>query len=263
MVWWKRGAVLSIALALASLGCRRSATEDVPVVAAASDLQFALAEAAQGFTAQTGRQVKLAFGSSGNFTQQLEQGAPFQLFMSADESFVLRLAKAGRTQDQGSLYAIGRIALLVPPGSPLKADGSLEDLRAALKDGRLQTFAIANPKHAPYGQRAEEALRKMGLWEALQPKLVLGENVSQAAQFATSGSAQGGIIAYSLAKSPQMAHKGSFALIPAEWHSPLAQRMVLMKGAGPTAKAFYAFLQRPEARTIFQNHGFALPDERR
>lgn len=262
MANWKRGWAVTLLLALSTLGCRRSAAEDVPVVAAAADLQFALEEISQTFTATTGRTVKLSFGSSGNFVRQLEQGAPFQLFMSADEAFVFRLVKAGRTLDGGMLYATGRIALFVPHGSPLKADGSLADLRAALADGRLVAFAMANPEHAPYGQRAEEALRHVGLWEAIQPRLVLGENVSQAAQFATSGSTQGGIIAYSLAQSPRITRMGAFALIPEAWHRPLAQRMVLLKGAGPTAKAFYEHLQRPDARRILRQYGFGLPSER-
>lgn len=261
MVSWKRGVAVPLLLALFSLGCR-SAAADGPVVAAAADLQFALEDISRQFTSATGKSVKLAFGSSGNFVRQLEQGAPFQLFLSADEAFVFRLAKAGRTLDEGTPYATGRIGIFVPHGSPLKADGSLEDLRAALGDGRLRSFAMANPDHAPYGQRAEEALRKVGLWEAIQPRLVLGENVSQAAQFATSGSTQGGIIAYSLARSPRLTGMGAFALIPEAWHRPLAQRMVLMKGAGPTAKAFYEHLQRPEARAILRDHGFVLPSER-
>lgn len=103
-------------------------------------------------------------------------------------------------------------------------------------------FAIANPEHAPYGRRAEEALRHAGLWEAIKPKLIFGENVSQAAQFATSGSVDGGIIAWLLARSPQMAHIGRYALIPAEWHGPLSQRMVLSKNADATAQAFYRYM---------------------
>src|SRR5437762_3145654 len=111
--------------------------------------------------------------------------------LSADEGFVFRLADAGKTLDRGTLYAEGRIVLFAPKGSPLKPDGNFADLRAALQDGRIQRFAIANPEHAPYGRAAEQALKGQGLWEAVLPKLVLGENVSQAAQFATSGSAQG------------------------------------------------------------------------
>src|SRR5688500_5586334 len=135
----------------------------------------------------------------------------------------------------GTLYAVGRTVIIVPHGSPLTADGTFEDLRAALNDGRVEKFAIANPEHAPYGRRAEEALRHAGLWEQIEDKLVLGENVAQAAQFATSGATQGGIVAYSLALSPEISELGSYALIPQDWHEPLRQRMVLLRGAGETA----------------------------
>jgi molybdate transport system substrate-binding protein len=130
-----------------------------------------------------------------------------------------------------------------------------------LQDGRIQRFAIANPEHAPYGRAAEQALKGQGLWEAVLPKLVLGENVSQAAQFATSGSAQGGIFAYSLAVSPEVSSLGSYALISAEWHAPLRQRMVLMKNASDIAKSFYAYIQSPGSRAIFRKYGFVLPGE--
>ena len=232
-----------------------------PLIAGAADLKFALEEIAVRFKAERGQDVKLVFGSSGNFYRQIEQGAPFAMFLSADEDFVFKLADAGRTQDQGALYAVGRIGVIVPPGSPLKADGELKDLAAALTDGRLKKFAIANPEHAPYGKRAEEALRRAGLWERLKDKLVFGENVAQAAQFATTGSTQGGIIAYSLALSPALAKAGSFALIPDTWHAPLRQRMVLLKGADPTAQAFYRYMSEPAARTIMKRYGFVLPGE--
>jgi molybdate transport system substrate-binding protein len=149
----------------------------------------------------------------------------------------------------------------VPHGSPLEADGTLDDLAAALADGRLDRFAIANPEHAPYGKRAEEALRHKGLWEAIVPRLVLGENVSQAAQFATSANAQGGVIAYSLALSPPVSALGAYELVPEDWHSPLLQRMVLLEDAGPVAERFYAFIQEPAARAIFGRYGFGLPGE--
>ncbi|MCY1507396.1 Molybdate-binding protein ModA [compost metagenome] len=179
--------------------------------------------------------------------------------MSADEDFVFRLADAGKTVDRGRLYAVGRIGVLVPHGSSLKADGELKDLSAALKDGRLQKFAIANPEHAPYGARAKEALQHAGLWELVQPKLVLGENISQTAQFATSGSTQGGIIALSLAKAPSVAKLGEFALIPEAWHQPLKQRMVLIKNAPPAARAFYDYIATPAAQEIMVRYGFAMP----
>ncbi len=257
-----RLAGLTTALALiAALTARAQSQVPEPVVAAAADLQFALVEVADAFKMSTGRSVKLTFGSSGNFARQIRQGAPFEVFFSANEDFVKDLARDGFTRNAGDLYAIGRIVLMVPKGSPLKADGRLADLRTALTDGRLKKFAIANPEHAPYGARAEEALRHAGLWEAIRPRLVYGENVSQTAQFATSGNTQGGIIAYSLALAPQVAALGSFELIPADWHQPLRQAMVLTKSAGATAEAFYAFAKSPEVRAIFRRYGFVLPGE--
>jgi molybdate transport system substrate-binding protein len=230
-----------------------------PTVAAASDLKFALEEVAALFEQQTGHKLRLVFGSSGHFKTQILQGAPFHLFMSADEGFVDELADAGRTEGRGRAYAVGRIGIIVPPGSPLKPDGELKDLAAALKDGRLQKFAIANPEHAPYGARAREALQHAGLWDTIRPRLVYGENVSQAAQFATSGSTQGGIVALSLALAPAVAGTGSFQLIPQGWHQPLKQRMVLVKGAPPAAKAFYDYLSTPAAQAIMVRYGFAMP----
>lgn len=235
--------------------------QTVATVAAASDLKFAIEEVAAQFEKATGQKLRLVFGSSGNFKTQILQGAPFHLFMSADENFVYELADAGKTEDRGRAYAVGRIGIMVPKGSPLKADGELQDLAAALKDGRLQKFAIANPEHAPYGARAKEALQHQKLWDGLQGKLVLGENISQAAQFATSGSTQGGIIAYSLALSPAVARMGSFALIPASWHQPLKQRMVLVKGAPPAARAFHEHLSTPAAQAIMVRYGFAMPKD--
>jgi len=257
-----RRAVLGVALVLAIGGMRSTAVAaEEPAVAAAADLNTALPEVAALFNKQTGRSVKLTFGSSGNFAQQIQNGAPFEVFLSADEGYVEKLSAAGKTDGAGVLYAIGRIGLFQPKGSPITADGNLRDLAAAVRDGRLQKFAIANPEHAPYGRAAEEALTHAGLWDAIRPKLVLGENVAQATQFATSGSAQGGIIPLSLALTPQVKAAGTFALIRAEWHKPLRQRAVVLKSAGETARTFYAFLQTPPARAIFKRYGFVLPGE--
>lgn len=238
---------------------------EVPAVAAAADLKFALAEIAARFKQQNGRDVKLTFGSSGNFAQQIEQGAPFELFLAADENFIFRLADQGLTADRGALYAIGRIVLFVPRGSALKTGDTWQDLKMALADGRLKRFAIANPAHAPYGRAARAALQHAGLWPAIETRLVFGENAAQAMQFAASGSSQGGIVPLSLSKAPEVAGRGSFLAVPAAWHAgePLRQRMVLMKGAGATARAFHDFLQQPVAREIFVRHGFTLPEEGR
>ena len=132
-------------------------------------------------------------------------------------------------------------------------------LAAALADGRLQRLAIANPAHAPYGARAREALTHVGLWPAIEPRLVIGENISQAAQFASTGSAQGGIISLSLAMAPALATLGHFELIPAHFHKPLVQRMVLLKGAPPAAVAFYAYLAQPQAQEVMARFGFTRP----
>jgi len=237
------------------------AAEAAPAVAAASDLKFALEEVARQFRADSGRDVRLTFGSSGNLARQIEQGAPFELFLSADEDLVFGLAEKGLTRDRGALYAIGRIVLFVPAGSPIAPDADLDGLRSALAAGKVNHFAIANPEHAPYGRAAEQALRHAGLWQRLHGRLVLGENVSQAAQFAVAGDTEGGIIAYSLAVAPTMANRGRFALVPETWHAPLRQRMALLKGATDDATRFYVYSQSPPARALMNRYGFALPSE--
>lgn len=259
LAWLRRRLVFAV-LVVSGLSSNASA-QNVPVVAAASDLQFALAEIAERFQRETGSAVRISFGSSGNFRRQIAQGGPFELYLSADEEYVLALHQAGFTEDEGVLYAIGRVVLMVPHGSNLSADGQLGTLAKALERGEIRRFAIANPEHAPYGVAAKESLLHAGLWESLQPYLIYGENVSQAAQFALSGNAEGGIIAYSLALAPNIAARGSFEPIPESWHNPLRQRMVLVKGAGETARRFYDYVQSPPARDILTRYGFVLPGE--
>lgn len=226
-------------------------------VAAASDLKFAMDELIGQYEAQTGRKVQAVYGSSGQFFMQIGQGAPFDIFLSADESLVEQLANQGLTQGPGVLYGIGRLVFFVPKGSLLKPD--LADLKPALEDGRLKRFAIANPAHAPYGRAAQQSLQRMGLWPAMAPRLVLGENVSQAAQFAASGATQGGIFALSLVLAPALREAGAYIEVPADLHAPLRQRMVLLKRAGPGAQAFYSWLQEPAARAVLQRYGFSMP----
>lgn len=257
----RQAAIWMAATALFSSAFPSSHAQTVPTLAAASDLKFAIEEVAARFEKDTGNKLRLVFGSSGNFKTQILQGAPFHLFMSADENFVYELAEAGKTEDRGRTYAIGRIVIMVPPDGVLKPDGQLRDLAAALKDGRLKKFAIGNPEHAPYGARGKEALMHAGLWESIEGKLVLGENISQAAQFAISGSAEGGIVAYSLALAPNFASRSKFELIPESWHKRLVQRMVLVKGAPPEARAFYQYLSTPAAQEIMVRYGFAMPRE--
>jgi molybdate transport system substrate-binding protein len=225
------------------------------LVGAASDLRFALADVIAQFERETPHRFTLNLGSSGNFAQQIRQGLPVELYLSADEAYVFQLADAGLTQDRGSLYAIGRIALLVPAGSTIALDAELRGLKAQWAS--VTRFAIANPVHAPYGRAAAEALQKLGVWEQVQSGLVLGENISQATQFVTTGAAQAGITALSLAVAPDVAAQSRHVVLPARLHAPLRQRMVLTKQAGPAARALYDHLRSPGAQATLQKYGFA------
>ncbi|MBL8139027.1 MAG: molybdate ABC transporter substrate-binding protein [Acidobacteria bacterium] len=258
MVRFRRQCV-ALGVALTCLLAPGLSAQRAPAIAAASDLNFALTEIAAQFERETGQRVETVFGSSGTLARQIQDGAPFELFLSADEAFVDTLAAAGLTRGRGTLYGVGRIALFAPTGSPLDPAQGLAGLARLIERGGTRRFAIANPAHAPYGRAAESALRKQGLWTALQPSLVLGENVSQAAQFATTGNAVGGIIAYSLALAPNLQGRGRYALIPADDHAPLRQRMVLTARAGPVATRFYDYMQTPAARAILERYGFGLP----
>lgn len=249
-------AVLAALVAAGAVGAH--AQGKPALVAAASDLKFALDAIAGEFQRSTKFALTLSYGSSGNFARQIQQGAPFELFLSADEAYVFRLADAGLTRDRGVRYAIGRIALYVPKGSPIALDAELKGLRGSI--ARIDKLAIANPEHAPYGRAAREALDKLGLWDAARARLVLGENVSQAAQFVTSGAAQAGIIALSLAVANALAKQGEHVVIDDRLHAPLNQRMVLAREASAAAEAFYRHLQSPAARETLHRFGFGVPD---
>lgn len=256
MAWLWR----SLALLLLICGSPWVAAE-VPNIAAAANIKFAMEQIVKNYQQQTGKQLRVSYGSSGNFVAQIKHGAPFQLFLSADEKYVAALASAKVTADNGVVYAYGRLALVAHNNSPLTLDTDLSGLTQLLQSGQLTRFAIANPEHAPYGERARQLLQQKGLWQALQPSIVYGENVSQAAQFALSGSTQGGIVALSLAMAPQFRERGRYVALPDEQHHPLTQRMVLLKGAGDVAQDFYRYLQSEPARAVFSAYGFALPEE--
>jgi molybdate transport system substrate-binding protein len=234
--------------------------QKLPVVAAAANLNFALTEVAERFSRDRGMQVEVVFGASGTLTRQILDGAPFEVFLAADEEFPNQLTAAGRTRDAGVVYAVGRLAIFAPNGSPLEVDERLEGLTKLLKAGGVTRFAIANPDVAPYGRAAEAVLRKRGLWESIRPQLVLGDTIAQAAQFATTGNAVGGLVAYSLIHGPGFSDRGTSALIPEADHQPLRQRMVLLKTASPTAMQFYAYVQSEAARAILQKHGYGVPE---
>ena len=232
---------------------------DAPAIAAAANIKFALDDIASQFKQQTGLSVRISYGSSGNFVTQIQHGAPFEMMLSADEFYIEQLQKSGYTQDAGVIYAIGRLALAAPKQSELILDPGLVGLAQFITDGKLIRFAIANPDHAPYGERAREILTNKGLWDEVQPKLILGENASQAAQFTISGSTQGGIVPLSLALAPQFTKLANYVIIPDDLYQPLYQRMALMPNASETTERFYQYLQSPQAQTILSEFGFNLP----
>lgn len=237
-----------------------SAAPSAATIAAAASLQPAFTAIAAAFERDRGAQVSLVFGASGTLVRQIRDGAPFEAFFAADEDFPAQLTAAGLTRDGGVVYAVGRLALFAPSGSPLVPDPDLRSLADLLARGQVTRFAIANPDLAPYGRAAEAVLRAHGLLEAIRPRLVRGESVAQAAQFAVTGNAVGGLIAYSQALAPELAGRGRHALIPDRDHPPLRQRAVLLRRAGATAVAFYDYVRQPVARALLRQHGFTVPD---
>lgn len=227
-------------------------------VAAAADLKFAMMELAGQFEKQTGTKVNATYGSSGNFFSQLQNGAPFDLFFSADINYPKKLEAAGLAES-GTLYeyAVGRIVIWTPADA--KVDVVKEGWKALL-DERVKKIAIANPEHAPYGRAAVAALQKAGIYEQVKARLVYGENISQAAQFVQSGNAQAGIIALSLAISPAMKEGKSWE-IPAEMHAAIEQGAIVMKNAKnkDMARAFLEFVKSEAGRASLAKYGFAAP----
>jgi molybdate transport system substrate-binding protein len=226
-------------------------------IAAASDLQFVLPDLAAQYEKQIGVKLAVTYGSSGNFFAQIQNGAPFDLFFSADLEYPKKLIQAGFAEsDSLQTYAAGRLVLWLPPESPLDPAAGLK----ALLDPRIQKIAIANPEHAPYGRAAVAALQNAGLYDRLKPKLVLGENISQAAQFVQSGSAQAGLIAFSLALSPAM-KTGKLWNIPPDRYPPIEQAVVVLKSSPSkqAALSFLAFLKTPQARATFERYGYTAP----
>jgi molybdate transport system substrate-binding protein len=237
-----------------------SSAQKPPTIAAAANVNFALHEIADAFARSRGTRVELVFGASGTLTRQIHDGAPFDLFLAADEEFPNQLTAAALTRDAGAVYAVGRLVVFAPDGSPLKVDERLEGLAQLVKAGGVNRFAIANPAVAPYGKAAEAVLRKRGLWDAIRPSLVLGDTIAQAAQFATTGNTVGGLIAYSLVLAPGFGDRGTYALIPDADYPALRQRMVLLKRASPTAAQFYDYVLSDAARAIFRKHGYGVPE---
>lgn len=229
-------------------------------IAAASDLTFAFTDVVARFQKQTGDRVELAYGSSGNFFAQIENGAPFDLFFSADVGYPQKLEAAGLTVP-GTIYqyANGRLVIWVPDASKLDLSRGL----AALLDPAIGKIAIANPQHAPYGAAAVAAMRHEGFYDKIKGKLVLGENISQTAEFVQSGNADAGLVALSLAVAPAMKDKGRYAEIPARDYPPIIQAAVILKSSHnqELANEFLKFMKEPATVALMEKFGFSTPKD--
>lgn len=229
------------------------------VIAAAADLRTALKEISDSYEKKTGVKIRLSFGASGALTQQIQNGAPFDLFFSADMDYPRQLVAAGEA-DEASLYqyAVGRLVLWVPADSPLDVEHKGINV---LLDPFVKKIAIANPQHAPYGRAAIAAMKHFGLYDRLADRLVLGENVAQAAQFVESGNAQAGFVALAHATAPAMQGKGKYWEVPPASYPPLAQGVVVLSHSPhkKEAAAFLEYVKGTEAAEILQKYGFTLP----
>ena len=252
-------ACLVAALVAFPPGTSAAADGETPVVAAAASLRHVFPELILAWTRTGSTAPDVSFGSSGNLYRQISQGAPFDLFLSADEEQALKLVAAGRTDGEGIVYGLGRLVLLVPRHSRLALDPTLADLSRALDDGRLRRLAIANPAHAPYGRAAREALVRVAFWPRLGDRLLLAENAAQAVQFALARAADGGIVPWALVLSERVLGEARHALLDAAMHGPIAHRMVLLARAGTQARALFRFLAGPQARDVFERFGFGAP----
>jgi molybdate transport system substrate-binding protein len=243
-------------MAIRPAAAQSGSASSAPItIAAASDLKYVLDSLVTLFNRQHPQaKVTVVYGSSGKFYEQLSHGAPFDMFFSADSDYPRRLQQAGRTAGAPVPYAQGRLVLWSKKLNP-KPKGL-----TTLLDPQVKRIAIANPAHAPYGQKAEEILRHYKLYDQVKPKLVLGENIAQTAQYAATGAADVGILAYSLALSPELRRGGTFYLIPATAHTPLQQSYVVLKSAKDkaTASIFATFMASPPAKAALKKYGFTL-----
>lgn len=227
-------------------------------VAAAADMKFAMADIVAAFNqSHPGDKVEVTFGSSGKTFTQIQQGAPYDMFFSADIKFPKELIAKGFAQPAPIPYAVGRLVLWST--DPKVKTMTMQDLLAS----DIKRIAIANPKHAPYGKRAEEALKASGVWEKIESKLVLGEDIVQTSQFVQTGNAQVGLLALSLAMSPKMSQLGFYQLLPDALHEPLNQAFVITKHGkdNPLSTTFADYMQSPASRATMVRYGFALPGE--
>ncbi len=242
------------------LGTR--AVADEILVAAAADLQYALPEVAARFEKETGHKVRITFGSSGNFFSQIRNGAPFDVFLSADAEYPRKLAAVGAADgDSLAVYGVGRIVLWAPLSSRLDLDKGL----AVLLSPEVKKVALANPQHAPYGRAAVAALRHEGLYEQVSGKFVLGENISQTMHFIESRNADAGFVALSLATAPPLQGKGRYWLVPQQFYPAIEQTGAVVSHSSKkqVAGEFLKFLRKPEIVELMRRYGFEQPEGKR
>jgi len=231
-------------------------------VAAAADLSGAMQEVAAAYEKQTGVKLKLSFGASGALTQQIQNGAPFDVFFSADMDYPRQLISSGDAEGASLYrYAVGKLVLWVPADSPLDVEHKGMNV---LVDPQVKKIAIANPQHAPYGRAAVAAMKHVELYQQVSDRLVMGENVSQAAQFVESGNAQIGFVALAHAAAPTMQGKGKYWQIPVEAYPALDQGVVVLSHSWhkKEAAAFVEYVKTKAAAAVLQKYGFALPDQK-
>ncbi len=240
--------------------CARLCAAQEITVAAAADLQFAMQDIAARFQKETGKNVKPIYGSSGSFFQQIQNGAPFDMFFSANLDYAKKLEAAGLTEP-GSyyLYAQGKIVIWVPKESKVDLSSGLQSLLSP----SIKKIAVANPQHAPYGQAAVAALKKENIYDRVKDKLVLGENISQTASFVVSGSADVGIVALSLALSPNMKDQGRYVDIPNGAYPPIEQACVILRSSNSkeAAKQFLSFIKTVAIGDVFKSYGFIVKEQ--
>ena len=228
-----------------------------PTIVVAANMKPAMEEIYQQYKSATGQEFRIIYGASGNLTRQIQQGAPFNLFVSADENFPLALSKEGFTVDEGKVYAIGRLAMIANKGKGIKLSLKEDDLRKIIMNANK--IALAKPDVAPYGKAAVQFLTNVGLINVAKDKFAYGENISSATNFVVVGAAPIGFTAYSLAISKEVARDADHLLIPENLHEPIRQRMVLIKNPPQSVVDFYNYLQGPQAKAIIKAHGYAVP----
>lgn len=227
------------------------------LVAAASNMSNTLTEITNQFEKESGIRVKLSFGSSGNFTRQILQGAPYQIFLSADKKYVDKLADSGHKPVQTEEFARGRIGFFIPKGSKLSTKTNVEDIINAIEFDDYNRMVYANPEFAPYGTAAVQALHSAGVWNIDKGKLLMGENAAQALQYSLSGGVDVALIPASYAVLPKVKDKGRFFMIPEQWHKPIQQYLALLSDSNPSAKRFYDYLLSTEPQYILAKYGYS------